>query len=772
MESLNESQKSAVMYNEGPSLVVAGAGSGKTRVLTYKIAYLISLGLKPYNILAITFTNKAAKEMKERIATMVDPETARRISMGTFHSIFVRILRTEADAAQLSKDFTILDADDSKKLIKDIVKEMKLDDKTYKPASIAGRISKAKNALVSASEYASSKMRSSDQASRIPETYKIYAEYEHRLKASNSIDFDDMLMLTQRLFSTHPEVLEKYQQRFQFILVDEYQDTNFAQYVIIKQLAEKHHRVCVVGDDAQSIYAFRGANIENILQFTRNYPEAKVFKLEQNYRSTQNIVSAANSLIDKNLHQIKKTVFSENETGEKVGVVDTASDREEASMVCSKLKLLKSRMGGDWNDSAVLYRTNSQSRVIEEALLKSNIPYVIYGGHSFYQRSEIKDVLAYLKLLVNEADEVSLSRIINKPARGIGSTTVARVAERAHALDVPMFKVVESPLQYNLDVNAGTAKKLTTFAQMIREFQAVRRENDAYQTADYVIKQSGILSALDADSKEELESKKENVLELLNGVKQFVDEEREEGRENADLLDYLNNVVLLTDADTDGSDAETSRVRLMTVHAAKGLEFKNVFVVGLEDGLFPCSSALTDNTEMEEERRLLYVAITRAMRYCVLSYASCRFHNGKMEYLSRSRFIDDIDRKYLNVKSSGIGRSFDFSRQDESFFTRKNVFSRPSQSQQQPSFRQPSHLQPIQSSTSRYTAPAPQNTPQQPSVSAGALMPGVKIQHEKFGIGRVAEVNGSGTDTRVTIDFEYVGRKVLLLKYAKITIIG
>ncbi|MDY6373513.1 MAG: UvrD-helicase domain-containing protein [Bacteroidales bacterium] len=772
MESLNESQKSAVMYNEGPSLVVAGAGSGKTRVLTYKIAYLISLGLKPYNILAITFTNKAAKEMKERIATMVDPETARRISMGTFHSIFVRILRTEAEAAQLSKDFTILDADDSKKLIKDIVKEMKLDDKTYKPASIAGRISKAKNALVSASEYASSKMRSSDQASRIPETYKIYAEYEHRLKASNSIDFDDMLMLTQRLFSTHPEVLEKYQQRFQFILVDEYQDTNFAQYVIIKQLAEKHHRVCVVGDDAQSIYAFRGANIENILQFTRNYPEAKVFKLEQNYRSTQNIVSAANSLIDKNLHQIKKTVFSENETGEKVEVVGTASDREEASMVCSKLKLLKSRMGGDWNDSAVLYRTNSQSRVIEEALLKSNIPYVIYGGHSFYQRTEIKDVLAYLKLLVNEADEVSLSRIINKPSRGIGTTTLARVAERAHALDVPMFSVVESPLQYNLEVNAGTAKKLTAFAQMIREFQAVRRENDAFETADYVIKQSGILSALDADSKEELESKKENVLELLNGVKQFVEEEREEGRENADLLDYLNNVVLLTDADTDGSDAETSRVRLMTVHAAKGLEFKNVFVVGLEDGLFPCSSALTDNTEMEEERRLLYVAITRAMRYCVLSYASCRFHNGKMEYLSRSRFIDDIDRKYLNIKSSGIGRSFDFSRQDESFFTRKNVFSRPSQPQQQPSFRQPSHLQPIQSSTSGYTAPATQNIPQQSSASAGALKPGVKIQHEKFGIGRVAEVNGSGTDTRVTIDFEYVGRKVLLLKYAKITIIG
>ena len=760
------------MYNEGPSLVVAGAGSGKTRVLTYKVAYLISLGLKPYNILAITFTNKAAREMKERIASMIDEDTARRLSMGTFHSIFVRILRTEAEAAGLNKDFTIDDADDSKKLIKDIVKEMKLDEKTYKAATVAGRISKAKNALITAAEYASSKMRSNDQASRMPEVYRIYEEYTRRLKSSNAIDFDDMLLITQRLFASHPEVLEKYQNRFQFILVDEYQDTNFAQYVIIKQLAEKHHRVCVVGDDAQSIYAFRGANIENILQFTRNYPEAKVFKLEQNYRSTQNIVSAANSLIDKNLHQIKKTVFSENEVGDKVEVVETASDREEASMVCSKLKMLKNRIGGDWNDSAVLYRVNSQSRVIEEAMLKSNIPYVIYGGHSFYQRAEIKDVIAYLKLVVNEADEVSLNRVINKPARGIGNTTVARVAERAHTLGVPVFSVVESPLQYNLDVNAGTAKKLTAFAQMIREFQAVRREKDAYETADYVVKQSGILAALDAESKEELESKKENVFELLSGVKQFVEEEREEGRENADLLDYLNNIALLTDADADGTEADASRVRLMTIHAAKGLEFKNVFVVGLEEGLFPGSAAMTDNTELEEERRLLYVAITRAMRYCVLSYAGSRFHNGKMEYFSKSRFIGDIDHKYLNIKSSGFGRSFDFSRQDESFFSR---FRQPSQQQSRP-FSAP---RPAATSTStplsgltRLTHTVASNTPPQSNVSSGALRPGVKIQHEKFGTGRVAEVSGTGTDTRVTIDFEYVGRKVLLLKYAKITIIG
>lgn len=783
MDSLNESQKSAVMYNEGPSLVVAGAGSGKTRVLTYKIAYLISLGLKPYNILAITFTNKAAREMKERIASMVDTDTARRLSMGTFHSIFVRILRTEAEAAGLNKDFTILDADDSKKLIKSIVKDMKLDDKTYKPGMVSGRISKAKNALITASEYKSSKMRNSDQVSRIPEVYKIYEEYSRRLTTSNSIDFDDMLLLTQKLFSSHPEVLEKYQNRFQFIMVDEYQDTNFAQYIIIKQLADKHHRVCVVGDDAQSIYAFRGANIENILQFTRNYPEAKVFKLEQNYRSTQNIVSAANSLIDKNIHQIKKKVFSENEEGDKVDVIETASDREEASMICSKLKLLRNRAGGDWNDSAVLYRLNSQSRVLEEALIKSNIPYVIYGGHSFYQRAEVKDVLAYLKLVVNTSDEMSLDRIINKPSRGIGQTTMARVAERAHSLNVPMFSVVENPMAYNLEVNAGTANKLTSFAKMIRTFQETGRQNDAAETANYVVRNSGILEALDAESKEDLANKKENVLELLNGIKQFVDEEREEGRENADLLDYLNNVVLLTDADEDGSDADVSRVRLMTIHAAKGLEFKNVFVPGLEEGLFPGQSAMTDDRELEEERRLLYVAITRAQRNCVLSYADCRFHNGKMEYFSKSRFIDDIDRRYLNVKLLSSGGGFDFSRQDESFFNRKNVFTRQnifsSQnnfSHQNISVRQNTAAHPNdfshQGNFSRIKPSAQSGESMQSAVSSSGLTQGVKILHEKFGTGVVLEVTGSGSDTRVTIDFEYVGRKVLLLKYAKITIIG
>lgn len=735
------------MYNDGPSLVIAGAGSGKTRVLTYKVAYLIQLGLKPYNILALTFTNKAAKEMKERIATMVDPDSAKRIYMGTFHSIFAKILRAEAEAAGLGRDFTIIDADDSKKLIKDIVKEMKLDDKAYKPSLVAGRISKAKNALITADEYSGSKMSAIDITYRIPKTYEVYKEYARRLKSSNAIDFDDMLMLTARMFSSHPDVLEKYQRRFQFILVDEYQDTNAAQSTIIGQLADKHHRVCVVGDDAQSIYAFRGANIENILQFTRIYPEAKLFKLERNYRSVKNIVGAANSLIDKNLHQIRKDVFSEKEPGEKISVIETTSDREEASMVVSTIKRLKSA-GGDWNDSAILYRTNSQSRVIEEAMLQSTIPYVIYGGHSFYQRSEIKDVLAYLKLVVNIADDISFIRIVNKPARGIGATTLAKIADCARIQDVPMFTVAENPLKYNLDVNSGTVKKLASFTELIRSFQYKRSELDAYALASEIVFSSGIMEALDADSKVELEGKKENVNELLNGIKQFIEDQMEGGNEETDLVDYLNNVVLLTDADTD-SNAPSSRVRLMTVHAAKGLEFKNVFVVGLEENLFPGATAATDVKELEEERRLLYVAITRAMESCTLSYAKTRFRNGSVDCCSRSRFINDIDKEYLNFKSSGYRGAFDFSRQDESFFQRR--FQR-------------SGFKPVQKAE-----PKPV---QQPVVQSGELRIGAKIVHERFGSGVVTAIDGKGADCKISVDFEYVGRKVLLLKYAKITIIG
>ncbi len=749
------------MYNDGPSLVVAGAGSGKTRVITYKIAYLISMGLKPYHILALTFTNKAAREMKSRIASMVDPDAAQRINMGTFHSIFAKILRVESAAAGLSNDYNIIDADDSKKLIKDIIKEMKLDDKVYKPSLVAGRISRAKNALMEASAYKGSKESNADLSMRIPLTADIYIKYTERLRTSNSVDFDDLLLLTAKLFSNNQEILEKYQNRFQFILVDEYQDTNLAQAYIIQQLAAEHHRVCVVGDDAQSIYAFRGANIDNILQFTRIYPEAKLFKLEQNYRSVKNIVSAANSLIDKNLHQIKKEIYSEKEDGEKVGIIETASDRAEAAMVTTTIRRLKSVANGDWNDFAILYRTNSQSRVLEESFLQYNIPYVIYGGHSFYQRAEIKDVLAYLKLIVNQADEISFSRIVNKPARGIGATTIAKVAETSHLQNVTMFDVASNPLAFNLNVNSGTAKKLVEFTSMIRRYQEMRLNTDAYTLAREVVFGTGIMEAFDADSKEDLENKKENAKELLNGIKQYIEDEREVGNTNADLLDYLNNIALLTDADEDNTENQ-SRVRLMTVHSAKGLEFKNVFVVGLEESLFPCQSALTDERELEEERRLLYVAITRSMERCTLSYADSRFRNGKMEYSSKSRFLSEIDRKYVYEKGNGAG-SFNFSQQDESFFKRR--FFKPIP---KPISNSISNIEP-KVSVQRSSYPV-----NQPSGggSVSGLRAGTKIAHERFGTGVVLSIDGVGADARISVDFEYVGRKVLLLKYAKITIIS
>lgn len=779
MNSLSQVQKEAVMYNEGPSLVIAGAGSGKTRVLTFKVAYLISLGLKPYNILALTFTNKAANEMRSRIADMVDPDTAKMLNMGTFHSVFAKILRVEAEAAGLSKDYNIIDADDAKKLVKDIVKDMKLDEKAYKPAVVLGRISNAKNELVTAEGYKKSKMSSTDLMYRIPYTADIYAEYEKRKKASNAVDFDDLLMLTALLFAKNPAVLEKYQDRFQFILVDEYQDTNRAQSNIIGMLANKHHRVCVVGDDAQSIYAFRGANIDNILNFTRVYPEAKLFKLEQNYRSTQNIVLAANSLISNNTEQIKKSSFSENCEGEKIRVIETQSDRGEASTLSTSIKRYVSA-GGDWNDVAVLYRTNSQSRVIEDSFLQYNIPYVIYGGHSFYQRAEIKDVLAYLKLIVNTADEISLTRIINKPARGIGATTISKLADLAHSLEVPMFDIAGNPLQYNLDVNAGTAKKLMGFVQLIKEYQEKRNSLDAYEFAKEVVFSSGIMEAFDADSKIELEGKKDNVNELLNGIKQFVDDSLEEGNENPDIHEYLNNIVLLTDADNDKSE-NLSRVRLMTIHAAKGLEFKCVYVVGLEEGLFPCSSALVSSREMEEERRLLYVAVTRAMERCSLSYAQCRFRNGKMEYPTKSRFLNEIDKKYVSESGGASRGSFDFSRQNESFFTKG--FSKPSYSKPTQSSSYGRTLKPISRGNQSGLFVDTVNTSSS-SVSAGSAMGGksvsdeknsfsvgTRIMHEKFGVGTIAGIEGNGLDSRLTIDFSDNGRKVLLLKYAKLTII-
>ncbi|MCQ2370015.1 MAG: UvrD-helicase domain-containing protein [Paludibacteraceae bacterium] len=753
MDTLNDSQKQAVMYNDGPSLVIAGAGSGKTKVLTCKVAYLIDVvGLKPYNILALTFTNKAAKEMKERVAAMVDEKSARMLNMGTFHSIFAKILRTEAEAVGLQKDYTIMDADDSKKLIKDIIKDMHLDDKLYKHGSVSGKISMAKNALIGYDNY-----KPDGPLIRLGDIYK---EYENRKRASNSIDFDDMLLLTDQLFANHLDILEKYQNRFQFILVDEYQDTNFAQYSIIRRLAVKHHNVCVVGDDAQSIYSFRGANIDNILKFTANYPEAKTFKLERNYRSTQNIVAAANSIIKCNVRQIAKEVYSENEVGDKIHAVETSSDRGEAEFITSNIKRTRTITGDSYSDFAVLYRTNSQSRVLEEYMHSANIPYVVYGGHSFYQRAEIKDVLAYLKLIVNTADEVSLVRIINKPARGIGGTTMAKVAEVAHTQGVSMFSVVENPLKYALDVNAGTAKKLTAFASLIRDYQDKRTTMDANALAQEVVCTTGIMDALDADTKAELESKRDNVRELLSAIKQFVEDGVRSGDDNIDIYDYINSVVLLTDADEDAGDMP--KVTLMTIHAAKGLEFKHIYIAGAEEGLFPCQSAMLDNRELEEERRLMYVAITRAKRSCTISYADSRFRNGKMEYPSRSRFIKEIDRRFIQETNVGGGKRIDFSRQDESFFTR---MSRPiinTVPQPKPEIRR------------NLTRIGSVHIDEPKKVDNGAtsgLKVGTRINHQRFGNGVVTSVEGFGQDTRVTVDFDSEGRKVLLLKYAKFTIL-
>ncbi len=739
MEELNDSQKQAVMYNDGPSLVIAGAGSGKTKVLTCKVAYLIDVvKLKPYNILALTFTNKAAKEMKERVASMVDEKSARMLNMGTFHSIFAKILRTEAEAVGLQKDYTIMDADDSKKLVKDIIKDMKLDEKLYKYGTVSGKISMAKNALITHDRYKPEGvfMRLGD----------IYKEYENRKRASNAIDFDDMLLLTDTLFATRQDILEKYQNKFQFILVDEYQDTNYAQYSIIRRLAEKHHKVCVVGDDAQSIYSFRGAKIDNILKFTANYPEAKTFKLEQNYRSTKNIVAAANSIIKCNVRQIAKEVYSENEVGEKIHAVETPSDRGEAEFITSNIKRTRIVTGDSYSDFAVLYRTNSQSRVLEEYMHSANIPYVVYGGHSFYQRAEIKDVLAYLKLIVNTADEVSLVRVINKPARGIGNTTVAKVAEVAHTQNVSMFSVVENPLKYALDVNAGTAKKLTSFASLIRSYQEKRTSMDAYTLAQEVVSGTGIMDTIDADNKAELESKRDNVRELLSAIKQFVEDAVRNGDESIDIYDYINSVVLLTDADED--DGDVQRVTLMTIHAAKGLEFKHIYITGAEEGLFPCQSAMLDNRELEEERRLMYVAITRSKCSCTISYATTRFRNGKLEYPSRSRFIKEIDGRFVQETNAGGGRRVDFSRQDETFFSR---MSRPVLTRIAPVYRE-----------------EPKNVD---NGTTSGLKVGTRINHQRFGNGVITSVDGVGQDTRVTVDFDGEGRKVLLQKYAKFTIL-
>ena len=771
LDELNDSQREAVLYNEGPSLVIAGAGSGKTRVLTYKIAYLMEQGYEPWTILALTFTNKAAREMKERIARQVG-ERARYLWMGTFHSIFSRILRVEAEAIGFTSNFTIYDASDSKSLIKSIIKEMQLDDKTYKPGTVQGRISNAKNHLILPDAYASdASIQQADMEAKMPAIRDIYRRYWERCRQSNAMDFDDLLVHTFFLFKDHPDIRPKYASQFRYVLVDEYQDTNYAQHCIVLQLTRENQKVCVVGDDAQSIYSFRGANIENILKFTQVYKGAKLFKLEQNYRSTQTIVSAANSLIAKNSEQIRKEVFSENSQGEAIGVFQAYSDVEEGEIVANKIVQLRNREHCSCDDFAILYRTNAQSRIFEEALRKRSIPYKIYGGLSFYQRKEIKDVIAYFRLAVNPNDEEAFKRVLNYPARGIGDTTLGKIVATASMYGVSLWAVLCQPLTFGLNINKGTHTKLQGFRDLIEGFMTDAREKDAYEVGRTIVMQSGIMNDVSQDRTPENLSRQENLEELVNGMHDFCATREEEGNEHVSLTDYLAEVSLLTDQDSD-KEEEGAKVTLMTIHSAKGLEFKNVFVVGLEENLFPSSMCGDSQRALEEERRLFYVAITRAEERCYLSYAKNRFKYGKSEFCTPSRFLKDIDLRYLSVPQSdllaekvdeGASRFRSSFEPKTSFSPRmKPVADRP-KAQIIPPVQPARTLKKVSSIASSRPAASP---------SAGALQVGSMIEHERFGIGEVVNLVGTGDDCKATVKFRNAGEKQLLLKFARFKVIG
>ncbi|OAV66357.1 ATP-dependent DNA helicase pcrA [Bacteroidales bacterium Barb6XT] len=753
LNGLNDSQRAAVTYTGGTSLVIAGAGSGKTRVLTCKIAYLLQQGIPPQTILALTFTNKAAKEMKERIAGIVGDAVARRLWMGTFHAVFSRILRSEADRIGYPSNFTIYDSTDSKNLLKAIIKEMQLDDKEYRPGMVQSRISNAKNALVTCHRYEHDReLVDYDIKARIPLLRDIYKRYQSRCLQAGAMDFDDLLLQTNILFRDHSDVLEKYRNFFQYILVDEYQDTNFAQHLIVQRLSEVHGRLTVVGDDAQSIYSFRGANIDNILQLGSKYPNCQTFKLERNYRSTRNIVDAANSLIHKNKEQIPKTVYSENEEGSRIQVFASLSDYEEAHAVASKIEgMQRGNSRYTYADFAILYRTNAQSRLLEEALRKRGIAYKIYGGLSFYQRKEIKDVIAYFRLIVNPHDEEALKRVINYPSRGIGDTTVGKLSETAVSRAVSLWTVLQEPANYGLSVNAGTLRKLTEFRELIAAFTAFAAEHPAEETAEHTVKYSGIYELLMQDRSVEGIGKRENTDELLKGIAEFTHIRREEGSEQTSLSDFLSEVSLLTDQDKDTAE-QTDRVTLMTVHSAKGLEFSNVFIAGLEEDLFPSAPAKESPRAIEEERRLLYVALTRAKENCTLSYAKSRFRNGKTTLCNPSRFLRDIDSRFLQMPDDAFSPSLPHSfRPDRPLY----------QQRQQP--QAPSHLQPLPS------VPSSSTVPQSPS-SDIRLKAGDRVLHDRFGEGEVTAVEGSGGDAKATIRFAHSGEKKILLKFARLTV--
>ena len=852
LKDLNEAQRAAVEYIDGPSLVIAGAGSGKTRVLTYKIAYLLSQGMKPWSIMALTFTNKAAREMKERIGKLVGNDLAQHLYMGTFHSIFSRILRAEAEHIGFNNNFTIYDESDSRSLIKAIVKEMGLDDKKYKPAAVHAKISMAKNNLMSAAAYESdAAIFEQNKRAQMPEVGKIFVAYVQRCKQANAMDFDDLLTLTYQLFREHEDIRHKYAARFDYVLVDEYQDTNHVQMSIVMQLCQEKQRVCAVGDDSQSIYSFRGANIDNILNFQRQFQGTRLFKLEQNYRSTQTIVEAANSLIKHNRNQIPKDVFSENAKGEKIQYKPAYSDKEEAAIVAKDVKRIRREDGCQYSDFAILYRTNAQSRSFEEEFRKQGIPYRIYGGLSFYQRKEIKDIIAYFRLVANPDDEEAIKRIINYPARGIGATTVLKIADCAHQNQVSFWEVIGAPERYGLAVNKGTMNKLETFRLLISSFIERAQTTDVYELGDAIIKESGIsqdiMSGKDADDL----ARQENLEEFLSGMSAFVEERREEGRfDELFLQDYLQDVALLTDADSDG-DKDEPRVSLMTVHAAKGLEFPTVFVVGLEENIFPSPLSAASLRELEEERRLLYVAITRAEKHCILTNAKNRWRYGKMEFDNPSRFIDEIDGKLIDCQDEAGGSLFGSmsesrlgSRSGSMFGSRADSMSdqpewaraqrprRPWEDAEQP--RYSSRYQNSKPVASQFVAdPKPSLFDDEPETSrtsgrssvsgrsslsegnfksvralnaakrymethsshpasrgtgssaasvssftassAGSsscgLQEGMKIKHQRFGRGTVLKIEGTGENTKATVEFVHSGTKQLLLKYAKFTVV-
>ena len=800
LNDLNDAQRAAVEYIDGPSLVIAGAGSGKTRVLTYKIAYLLSQGMKPWSIMALTFTNKAAREMKERIGKLVGDDLAQHLYMGTFHSIFSRILRAEAEHIGFNNNFTIYDESDSRSLLKAIIKEMGLDDKTYKPAAVHARISMAKNNLVTAEAYDSDPaILEQNKRAKMPAIGKIYVAYVQRCRQANAMDFDDLLMLTFQLFRDHEEIRQKYAGRFDYILVDEYQDTNHVQMSIVMQLCKEKLRVCAVGDDSQSIYSFRGANIDNILNYQKQLPGTQLFKLEQNYRSTQTIVEAANSLIHHNRNQIQKEVFSKNDKGEKILYKPAYSDKEEALIVAKNIQRIKRQDDCGYDQFAILYRTNAQSRSFEEEFRKQGIPYRIYGGLSFYQRKEIKDIIAYFRLVANPDDEEAFKRIINYPARGIGATTVMKIADCAHQNRVSFWEVIGNVEHYGLNVNKGTQTKLENFRLLISSFIDRSHTLDVYELGDAIIRESRISEDIMSGKNADDLARQENLEEFLSGMQTFVAGRQEEGRmDEAYLTDYLQDVALLTDADSEGEKDEP-RVSLMTVHAAKGLEFATVFVVGLEENIFPSPLAAISVRELEEERRLLYVAITRAEKHCILTNAKNRFRYGKMEFDNPSRFIDEIDASLIEGGEEAPESSFGGGRssfggygseggyggrmpwdRDRSGYRRDYQNSKPVASQfmadPKPGFKSVRAVNAVHrimgDTASSSSVALAGSSASKASSAAGSLSEGCRIEHQRFGIGTVLKIEGTGENTKATVEFQNAGTKQLLLKFAKFTILS